>query len=295
MDEWAAALAAWPALSGVSPRPVPGYPDVADLGAAGLLKRCRQAEALERELAAVGDLAALGLPVASPRRTAQGAPWVQRPEGRYVWLPRLPGAHLTDLLDRPDHARLTGAAIARVHRAYARLPERPIYRRARMADDLAGRDLPRMARAGCAAAWAPRLTALTARLEAMETLPRQWVHGDMHAENLLFDRGALSGLLDCDKTQHNLRLYDVAYFARCLLMHGWGGPQLLRRWRAAVGSLAEGYGLPPAERAGLGAAVMAVECSLIAYFIQIDHGDYLRGSLELFALMNDANLMDTVL
>ena len=45
----------------------------------------------------------------------------------------------------------------------------------------------------------------------------------------------------------------------------------------------------------LGAAVMAVECSLIAYFIQIDHGDYLRGSLELFALMNDANLMDTVL
>ena len=51
----------------------------------------------------------------------------------------------------------------------------------------------------------------------------------------------------------------------------------------------------PAERAGLGAAMMAVECSLIAYFIQIDHGDYLRGSLELFALMNDENLMDTVL
>lgn len=100
MDEWAAALADWPALSGVRLQPVPGYPDVADLGAVGLLKRCREAEPLERELAVVGDLAKLGLPVAVPRRTARDAPWAQRPEGRYLWLPRLPGVHLTDLLDR---------------------------------------------------------------------------------------------------------------------------------------------------------------------------------------------------
>lgn len=295
MDEWAAALADWPAFSGVRPQPVPGYPDVADLGAVGLLKRCREAEPLERELAVVGDLAKLGLPVAVPRRTARGAPWAQRPEGRYLWLPRLPGVHLTDLLDRPDHARLTGAAIARVHRAYARLPERPACPRVRMAETLRQRDLPLMARAGCAAAWAGNLRALAARLEGLETLPRQWVHGDMHAENLLFDRGALSGLLDCNKTQHNLRLYDAAYFARCLLLHGWGRPHLLRDWRAAVDQLAAGYGLLPAERGGLGAAVLAVECGFIGYFIQIDHEEFLRRSLELFALMNDADLMDMTL
>ena len=55
-------------------------------------------------------------------------------------------------------------------------------------------------------------------LEAVyPSLPKQLIHRDVHFGNFLFFEGSLSGYIDFDLSQRNIRIFDLCYFLSGLL------------------------------------------------------------------------------
>ena len=55
-------------------------------------------------------------------------------------------------------------------------------------------------------------------LEAVyDDLPKQLIHRDVHFGNFLFFEGNLSGYIDFDLSQRNIRIFDICYFLTGLL------------------------------------------------------------------------------
>ena len=72
-------------------------------------------------------------------------------------------------------------------------------------------------------------------------MPRQLIHRDVHAHNVLFDDGRLSGWLDFDIGQKNVRIFDLAYLLSGLLIGNMDTPEKVELWHTIYNSLVHGY------------------------------------------------------
>jgi homoserine kinase type II len=176
--------------------------------------RSRAAIAFEHALLA--HAAARGWPVAVPVLAAGDATVGEYAGGRYALFPALAG--------RPgrygSRAREKGRLLARLHRDLAswpawrqrdglgRLSELDAHAPGTLDANLraferAHRDLAR-------AVWRER-AANVRELDRLgyDALPLMPIHGDFHRDNLLFTRGALSGLLDFDLARLDARAADI--------------------------------------------------------------------------------------
>ncbi|MEY1660769.1 homoserine kinase [Isoalcanivorax beigongshangi] len=157
-----------------------------------------EAEQLPWFCEALSQLAATGLPVPEPR-----AGRIVQCRGRpTVLVPRLPGTHL----QWPDDAALEqiGAALARIHLSplpASPCPAPPPQAQLQLlflhhADALSADDQAQAA-------------SLMQRWQALDS-PPVLCHGDLFRDNVLFDHGQLSGLLDFYNAGPGCPLYDLA-------------------------------------------------------------------------------------
>lgn len=93
-----------------------------------------------------------------------------------------------------------------------------------------------------------------------DKLPKQLIHRDPHPDNILFDNGAVTGFVDFDLSEINVRLWDVCYCATGILSHG--SDKAYEKWLEILGGILGGYdleeGLIPEEKQ----AVFCVICSV---------------------------------
>ena len=78
--------------------------------------------------------------------------------------------------------------------------------------------------------------------QAYACLPRQLIHRDIHTNNMLFEGSALTGFLDFDMSQKNIRIWDIAYLACSQLIENYQDEQRLKAWREICEGLIQGYG-----------------------------------------------------
>lgn len=254
----------------------------------------------EAELQLVTALGALGVPTPRPLRQSSGQ-WVGehqgKPVGLYEWLP---GEILRQRDITADHAWAVGAAIARVHQATDKLP--PLSEGRFGADGIRAR-LERIASES--SAFDADIARIRQRLAAAESgspaeLPSGLIHGDLYRDNVLWQSGQLSALLDFESASRGAFIYDVMV---CLHFWCFGDGYDLELCRAMLGGYQGIRPLTAAERgayrdqAALGALRFATtritDFSLRAPAGQAPIRDYRRLLQRMDAV--DAGVLDPLL
>jgi len=209
--------------------PLPGPLDAAELGSglrivdadghAWHLKR-RDPSRLVGELFVLAQSAGAGVPVTLPTATRDGLLDVERGGVAYWLYPEVEGTPLAQrpaLVDDDTRAgwRQLGRAAADLQRELRRIDP----------DEA-------------------RLNGVPVRHESVAPAPTgvQVIHGDMHAGNVLFSGGAVSGYLDFDHLTLGPRLVDPCYASGALLARLMEvGGDVEQRWLDLTGELFRGW------------------------------------------------------
>jgi homoserine kinase type II len=217
---------------------------------------------VEREGAIVAHVAARGVATPAPLRTPAGDPFL-RWNGTFVSVfPWISGHTLGRAQIGAQHARETGAALARLHAAGADYPDhRPgryepdeIQRRFEGIAGLAGGD-PVLAEA--VALLGPALARL--ERERHPQLPTGLIHGDLFIDNVLYaESGALTALLDFEQASWGRLAYDLAV---SVLAFGFGGDDFRPDvTRAFIDGYCSVRAATPAERDAFAAELEFAAC-----------------------------------
>lgn len=101
-----------------------------------------------------------------------------------------------------------------------------------------------------------------------DKLPKQLIHRDPNPSNILFHDGRVSGFIDFDLSQINIRLWDVCYCATGILSEG--SEEAYNAWLDILGGILNGYGieetLTEAEKQAVFYVICSIQMICIAYF-----------------------------
>lgn len=133
------------------------------------------------------------------------------------------------------------------------------------------------------------------RLEqGYDSLPRQLIHRDVHYENFLFYEGRLSGYIDFDLSQRNIRIFDLCYFLAGLLAEEMQEPFTKEEWRKNAAAAIAGYEsiekLSVLERAALPCVMECIEILFAAYSIRMNDAEGARAAYGISQFIQNIKL-----
>ncbi len=120
-------------------------------------------------------------------------------------------------------------------------------------------------------------------------LPRQIIHRDPNPGNILAQNGQLTGILDFDLSEVNVRLFDPCYASTAVLSECFGrAPQLMQYWPQLFSDIVKGYDsvcpLTDVEKRAARYVVYSIQMICVAYFCSkkqfAELGVINRGMLE---------------
>ncbi len=240
-----------------------------------MVLRTRPRERLRKDIAASKAAAAQGLAAAVPIPTREGAEYLDGPE-IFLLTRTVPGESLTTE-ERTGENRLAygeqyGRAIARMHRALRAVEGELLPDEADLLGSVRGWALPEVRRQN--KQWSMGLPeefldGYQAQISALlPKLPRQLIHRNPHPGNILFQNGKVTGFLEYEMYERNIRLWDPCYCGTGLLSEL--PPSLWERWPLLFSGILQGYHAEEELTAEEKAAVFAVLCSIqmicIAWF-----------------------------
>jgi len=77
--------------------------------------------------------------------------------------------------------------------------------------------------------------------ELYPKLPKQLIHRDPNPSNILFADGEVSGFIDFDLSQRNIRLFDPCYCATGILSEWRGVDDIHEKWPSILQGILQGY------------------------------------------------------
>jgi Ser/Thr protein kinase RdoA (MazF antagonist) len=105
-----------------------------------------------------------------------------------------------------------------------------------------------------------------------DRLPKQLIHGDPNPSNILFEDDEISGFIDFDLSEVNVRLWDVCYCATGILSEA--SDEAYEKWLDILCGILHGYDLEGKLTQEEKQAVFYIICSIqmicIAYFESYD-------------------------
>jgi len=103
-----------------------------------------------------------------------------------------------------------------------------------------------------------------------DQLPKQLIHRDPNPSNILFDHGTVTGFIDFDLSEVNIRLWDVCYCATGILSEG--SDEAYEKWLEILGGILKGYDLEEGLTLEEKQAVFSVICSIQMVFLAFLEG-----------------------
>lgn len=104
-----------------------------------------------------------------------------------------------------------------------------------------------------------------------EKLPKQLIHRDPNPSNILFDNGKVSGFIDFDLSEINIRLWDVCYCATGILSEG--SDIAYNKWLEILKGILTAYDLEGKLTKEEKQAVFYVICSIQMIFLAFLEGN----------------------
>ena len=247
-----------------------------------ILKVCRIDEVDLHQLAfadsASQELKALGIPIPGRVLSRDGSASI-RETGNLMMLSRfLDGESFEP--GSVEQLRSAGAMLGRLHRAGARVPSQNTGSWPKMWNATVDGLRSSWQTMGSEAIEAGRISCLQSHLGALQSrvsalalseLPRSVIHGDYRAQNLLYRRNRVSGVLDLDSARPAERLFDLAYAAAFFQAVVAEGPLDSAERRAFLQAYDEQAALTEVERDLLPAFLKLSLLRGLTLWLQIAH------------------------
>ena len=101
-----------------------------------------------------------------------------------------------------------------------------------------------------------------------DRLPKQLIHRDPNPSNILFENGEVSGFIDFDLSEVNVRLWDACYCATGILSES--SDEAYAKWLDVLGGILHGYDseskLSEEEKQAVFYVICSIQMICVAYF-----------------------------
>lgn len=238
-----------------------------------VIKRYDDKEQLERNIKILHILSASGIPVADLVPAKNGDDYAAYKDAYFLMSGKLRGSNIADIKD-PVMAHQMGCAIARLHRAFIKCEKEMEFWDNSLLKEMRGWVRETLANNEWQMIGQEEYAETVKVLETVyDDLPKQLIHRDVHFGNFLFYERELSGYIDFDLSQRNIRIFDICYFLTGLLSEETDDAFTKKEWLESVKSVVAGYeGSLPLSEKEKGAIPCVMECIEMlcaAYFLRI--------------------------
>ena len=252
-----------------------------------VLKEYLNPEELEQNVRVLEALRRLQIPAARVVRTISGKSLVQYGGNCYLLTRKLPGKPLSDIWQNRTLARKMGETIGILQLAFRHCEDELKLQENSLLDETKGWVREELARTGWSLVEELEFVHAQTSLEMYYAqLPCQLIHRDVHFGNFLFDGDELSGYLDFDLTQRNIRIFDPCYFLLGLLAKEKNPTARKKDWLELQDCTFSGYdnkiSMNLAECRTIPYVMECIELLFAAYFSRISNWDSARGAAEVF-------------
>lgn len=252
-------------------------------GAEYVMKRGDNIPLLEKEIRIIATLDRYGVPVAVPVKNIQGEEYVIIEGELFCLYPRLHGQgvkeHFTgDYLHRAQYfGKITGLLHLALKECeeWLACEECDLYPHVtQWAIPVIQENIHRFDREAVTEV----LQVYIAEFALLASkLPTQLIHRDIHTENMLFENGKVTGFLDFELSQKNVRIFDPCYIATGILSGVIGEEEKCLQWIDIYHGILWEYDgvvhLIPEEKQALWYVLLSIQMIFVAYFLNCNLPD----------------------
>lgn len=267
------------------------YPSAWEINRSYVMKVYDNRDQMERNIRISAILADCNVPVAETVCTLTGEEYVEH-ENRYFHLSKkLQGSNISDSKDNVMSYKM-GCAIAQLHRAFRKCEEEIEFWDNSLLEEMSGWIQETLKNDGWQMVSREEYLKAYGSLEQIyDHLPRQLIHRDVHLGNFLFFEGKLSGYIDFDLSQRNIRVFDLCYFLTGLLAEESENAFSVSEWIASIKAVISGYEsvsiLSAEEREAIPWVMECIEILFVAYFIRVKDSKHARDAYDVLRFIQD--------
>ncbi len=231
---------------------------------------------LRNHIAVSEKLKAQGFAAALPVKTVSGEDFLTEGELYYFVSVRVSGSTLNDRALFGENGRelayKLGQAIGKLDHALAEFDF--ICNEPNLLEQMKNRWIPKLRESGCFTEALYR--DYHAHMEQLyPQLPRQLIHRDPNPSNIISEHGEITGFLDFELTERNVRIFDPCYAATAILSATYENSTLDRdKWPEILRNIIAGYDavvrLTEAERAAIPYVIYSIQMTCIAFFSEFE-------------------------
>lgn len=262
------------------------HPSVWEIGDSHVIKVYTDKKQLERNIKISGILGDHAIPAAQAVPTKTGESYAAHEGTYFLLLNKLKGSSPCGMRDKTIAWRI-GCAIARLHLAFLQCEKEVECWENGLLKEMKGWIRKNLTENGWQLISEEDYFKTLARLESSyDALPKQLIHRDVHPENFLFFEGNLSGYIDFDLSQRNIRVFDLCYFLTGLLAQETESPFTEGKWMQTAKSVITGYDsiamLSQEEKDALPCVMACIEILFAAYFAGLNDLKHAQDASRLF-------------
>lgn len=231
---------------------------------------------LRNHIAVSEKLKAQSFAAALPVKTISGEDFLTEGELCYFVSVRVSGSTLNDRVLFGENGRKLacklGQAIGKLDHALAEFDF--ICNEPNLLEQMKNRWIPKLRESGCFTEAFYR--DYLAHMEQLyPQLPRQMIHRDPNPSNIISEHGEITGFLDFELTERNVRIFDPCYAATAILSATYEDSTLDRdKWPEILRNIIAGYDavvrLTEAERAAIPYMIYSIQMTCIAFFSEFE-------------------------
>ncbi len=262
------------------------YPSAWEINGSYIVKVYNDKKQLERNIKISEILLHCKIPVAKIILTKKEEKYVEYKNIYFFLSEKLQGSNLSDRKDKTIAWKM-GQAIAQLHKAFIKCEEEVKFWDNSLLKEMKGWIRENLIKDEWKILKKEEYSKTVELLEGVyNDLPKQLIHRDVHFGNFLFFGGNLSGYIDFDLTQRNIRIFDICYFLAGLLAEEAEDVFTKMEWVENVKSVIAGYesvvNLSEREKYAVPYVMESIEILFVAYFIGIKDTKHANDAYNVF-------------
>lgn len=267
------------------------YPSAWEINSSYVMKVYDSRKQLDRNIKISEILSGCNIPVAEAVPTKNGAKYAEYKKNYFLMSNKLRGSNVSDLKDKTMAWKM-GCAIARLHKAFVKCENEIEFWDNSLLEEMKGWVRDHLKNDGWKILCEEEYLMTVESLESVyDYLPKQLIHRDVLFGNFLFFEGSLSGYIDFDLSQRNIRIFDICYFLTGLLAEETDDAFTQNEWLEIVQSVASGYesaaALSVKEKNAIPCVMKCIEILFIAYFISMKDTKHANDAYHVFRLIQN--------
>ncbi len=248
------------------------YDSAWQVGEKYVLKVYDNPDNLERNIRLISILSGLGIPVGKLINTCQEKSYAKDSTNYYILTQRLKGNSIVSGNQLEKLSSPMGRSIAELHKAFLVCEKQEDFRENSLLQEMKGWIRDTLEADGWIQVPKSIFEDTLKNLEAVyDTLPVQLIHRDVHFGNFLFEGERLSGYIDFDLSQRNIRIFDLCYFMLGLLCEEEALTVTEDKWFQVLRNVFRGYTeinpLQPQEIQVVPYVMKSIEILFAAWFL----------------------------